>query len=55
MGEKERLTGLCDMVRGSSEEARAVRNGGMLAACLPPGSTVTYKPGLLPRATVILL
>lgn len=31
---------VCAVLRGSSEEARAVRDGLMLAACLPPGLSV---------------
>lgn len=38
------------MVRGSSEEAKAVRNGLMLAGCLPLGTRVTSGPELLPMA-----
>ena len=33
-----------------SEEVRAVRNGLMLVACLPPGTRVTSGSGLLPKA-----
>lgn len=36
MGEKEGQNGLCAVVRHSSEETRVVKNGLMLAACLPP-------------------
>lgn len=42
--------GLCLVVGGSSGEVRAVRNGLMLAACLPPGTRVASRPGLLPMA-----
>lgn len=39
------------MVTGSSEEAKAVRNGLMLAAaCLPLGTRVTLGSELLPMA-----
>lgn len=37
MGGKEMWSDLCAVVRGSSEEARVVRNGMMRAECLPPG------------------
>lgn len=36
MGGKERLNGFCVMVRVRSEEARAVRNWLMVAACCQP-------------------
>lgn len=39
---------VCAVLRGSSEEARAVRDGLMLAACLPPGPSVVLvllQPG----------
>lgn len=48
--EKERRNGLHAVVRGSSEEARAVRKGMRFAASLSPRTWVTSGPGLLPMA-----
>lgn len=50
VGEKKKQNGYRAVVRGSSEEARAVRNGLMLAACLSPETRVTWGPGMLPTA-----
>lgn len=50
VGEKERQNCLYSVVRGCSEEMRAVRDRVMLAVCLPPGTRMTSMPGLLPIA-----
>lgn len=55
MGEKEKQTASCALERGRTEEAKVVRNRLMWVASLPPRTTVTSKPGLLPRAISVFV
>lgn len=45
---RKRQKGSWAVVRGRTEEARTVRNGLMLVACLSPGTRVVSRPELLP-------
>ena len=47
--------GSCAVERDRTEVAKAVENGKMLVACLPPGSWMTSRPGLQPKAMSSLL
>lgn len=52
MGEKERFNGFCAMVRGRSEEPRAVRNWLMVATCLPTFATLKSEDHTEPAPTL---
>lgn len=51
IGEEGRQNSPCAVVRGNSKQARTMRNGLMLAACLLSRTRVTSGPELLPSAT----